>query len=241
MLLSSGKNFKYKVLDSRTIEINSDILKVNYDDSGTSITHICMGDSIIKPGQELDAGLDTLPSKYKVLFIKAGLNGFAYIFTHIRNKCTDYLMPILEGIKSEYYYDSYLINAYLSADVTKLRLRYRFSKHEEYRKLEKFLCNHRLYIKTKDIDYDFVDYEFGISAEFDEDVTNFLDGKYSKFSPQLKINIGRFHALKARSRMILVLNKDESLKKEIESRLSVSIGDIDLDDRPKIDEEILDY
>ncbi len=240
MKLSSGKNFKYKVLDSRTIEIYSDILRVDQELGSNGIKEIQIGDLSIKIDDEIEVNIETIPSKYKIRFIKKGKKGFVYVFTHLRNKTTEYLLPCLGGNKAIFYYDSYLINAYLEPKLTNLWLRYRFSKHNEYQKLEKFLTSHECFIKTRDVDFDFVDYKFGIPTEFLDDVPKFINGKYSSFSVGLKLNMGRFHDLKPRSRMLQVLNKDENLKKELEKRLGISVGDIDLDDRPDMSLEFLE-
>lgn len=236
--LSSGKNITYKVLDSRTIEIHSLVVKKVCNDEG-NIVKLAVGNLEINVGDLIDIDVSTIPSKYKISFIKSNSRNLAYLFTHERNKCTEYLLPCLSHSRNKFYYDSYLINAYLDKEMTTLWLRYRFSTHEEYKKLEAFLTSHTHFIETKDINYDFVDYKFHIDSAFDDDVLKFLDGKYSQFSIQLKINIGKFHDLKPRSRLLQILNKDNNLKNELEKTLGISIGDLDLDDKPDIYQEII--
>lgn len=240
MQLSSGNNFAYKVLDSRTIEIYSDILRVEKKLGCNDIEKVIIGEMEISTGTEIRLPKETIPSSYKIVAIKAGKKGFVYLFTHLRNKTTEYLLPILDGTKAQFYYDSYLINAYIDPNLMHLWLRYRYSRHEQYKSLEKFITTHPCYIKTMDIDYSFVDYKFAIPSDFVEDVQTFLEGKYSKLSIGLKLNIGKFHSLKPRSRMLQILNKDVNLKNELEKHLGVSIGDVDLDDKPDASLEFLE-
>ena len=68
-----------------------------------------------------------------------------------------------------------MVNGYLSEDLSKLCLKYRFFPHKEYKELEYKLLNHPYFCGLSDLPNGYVKINFKIPEEFKEDVKLFIN------------------------------------------------------------------
>lgn len=119
-------------------------------------------------------------------------------------------------------------------------LRYEYSAKKEFAQYEKELENNKYYKCTIDVNKKEVLYVFDIPEDLFDIVDLFMDGKYS-YLPNKDIIIGflmKNFGLTLENKIIKILNRDESLKQELEDQLNVRIPDgIDLSSPPDKDKE----
>ena len=138
--LNSGVKLKYGVHDARTVEIlTANGLQISEELDNGKITAININELKIAVGLEFSVGIQTIPSSYKIDSIEKGLDSYT-LFTHKRNLCSYYLMPLL-GIDSislnkENFNKGYVINSYVSEDYSKIYILSRFSTYERYDEFE---------------------------------------------------------------------------------------------------------
>ena len=78
-----------------------------------------------------------------------------------------------------------------------------------------------------------------IPKEFQKDIPIFAGGGYSKLSPNLKNRIVEFHGLSKKDGLHQVLFKDEELKKKFEKDWGISMSNIELFQKPNLEDEML--
>lgn len=116
---------------------------------------------------------------------------------------------------------------------------YKFSGRKEFGDYERKLEQSGYYYKTVDVSKDKVLYVMNIPKELDELILIFEQGRYSELPERdelisfLKLKYGA----NENSRIIRILRKDITLKKEIETLIGESLGDLDLSSSPYFDNE----
>ncbi len=238
------------------------------------ITEICYSNTIEKDILSITINEDYRITKYGGIKIPSEDRDVLYEINHIiqisakeflllselRNRTTTYLLPSLGYLPltnkiqelnratqqeiSKYCINTYLINAYLTAEKLNLiELVYRFSNHSTYKLLEECLINHPGFIKTVD-GYkkdDYVAFRLEIPLDFVNDVSIFLKGAYSELSPQLKTMIVKFHRAHKKTRLYQILYKKKELKEELEKDLGVKLSSLqELDSIPDRDHEFIE-
>jgi len=160
--------------------------------------------------------------------------------TNVLNKSKTYILPYI----SEYIpikFINKLLNTYtFYNNEYAFCLRYEFSGKKEFTQYEKELESNKYYRETIDVNKREVLYIFDIPEDLFNIVDLYLDGKYS-YLPNKDIVIGflmKHFGLTLDNKIIKILNRDESLKQEIEDQLNVKIPDgIDLSSCPNKDNE----
>lgn len=245
MVIQPNKEFSYEVINSRMIQITSlenTIIpymapKIEW---GKDIIALEIGDIFMQLEDEFDMSeISVLKHNYKINHINCLDKNNYILLTHLRNRATLYLLPILDGNKDLFLVDDYMINAYISENLNYLNLLYRFNTNISYKKLELELIKHKNFISLSDENKSFVMFKFKINDEFQEDVDYFLEGKYSLFSEKLKKRIQFFNKFDKKQRIIQTIFKDSELKNTWEKELNVRLTeDIELDSIPIKSEEI---
>lgn len=246
--VGEGNEIFYKLLNARMFEIytNSGDVTEYMDEEIGEITSVKIGSMELKVGDKFQHNYPEIPGLYVISKIMKGATQNNYrcsytILSYSRNKATSYILPCLnKGDSSFFDVNGYLINAYIGEDLKKLYLIYRFSTTTFYGKLESRLISHPLFITTIPSTKDFDVFVFSIPPEHTDDIKLFLKGKYSKLSDSLKIKIKVFYKLPENSFIWKVLVKHKSLVDSMEERLGVShvLNGVDLDEKPKMEEEI---
>jgi hypothetical protein len=214
------------------------------NDAGKTINHIqsiMINGWTIAIGENFNTWLNERPSPYKIRFIEKVSDTRYFFLTHKRNRSSIFATPCLRlnlETRLDFMFDYYLINTYLS-NGKHLDLVYRFSPSDAYKNLEHKLIKHDLFVKHFD-QGEYTILRFKIPSNCLSDIKLFLDGKYSKFSPEYKIKIMKFHGfrLNKNNRVLAVLNKYDWLKKRWEQELDVVLEDSELESKPNLDEEI---
>ena len=249
--LNSGVKLKYGVHDARTVEIlTANGLQISEELDNGKITAININELKIAVGLEFSVGIQTIPSSYKIDSIEKGLDSYT-LFTHKRNLCSYYLMPLL-GIDSislnkENFNKGYVINSYISEDYSKIYILSRFSTYERYDEFEKELTNNKQFVRVSHPEKGLDLFEFNIPELFLNDIHMFFRGKYSGFSNLLKCRIldscgmtkykGK-NIPDVDSRIYQVVTKDKRLVEKMEKEFECSFDNIDLECKPIKEEEI---
>lgn len=244
--LSNGRTLFYKICNARFLEIHTSFVnEESEEDEGiTKITSLNFGEgAILRLGDEFIARLNDSDVKYKIGYIeKLGKNHYC-IGTHRRNRSSIYMFPIIGGMKKNFLYDTYFVNAYIGKNDTSnegfLYLLYRFLPNPSYLQFEEYITKHPLYLSKEELDKRYTVFKLNIPQEHLIDVEMFKVGKYSKFTEVLKKKIKFFHDLKNESKSIQILYKTQQLKTKMEKELEVKLNDSELETIPKLEEEIL--
>lgn len=246
--IEAGNEILYKIVNARMIELytNAFTLTEETEENTEIIKSIIIGNHKIQVGDKFSHKEENIPSTYDVLKIEKGADPnqkyrHRYtIFSHLRNKTTDYILPCLGKNKQYFDVDGYLVNAYLGKDNT-LCLLYRFSTTNYYGNLETNLVTHPRFLKVDTSVPGFDTFIYSIPESNLDDVKLFKKGKYSKFSQGLKLNIKAFYGLSVKSNLWKILTKDETLVKQKEDEFRTPKGffwNIDLDEKPKMQLEL---
>jgi len=244
--LLAGNKITYKVKNARMVEMYTNTNDVEIIVEKDEIKGIRIEDKLFKVGDIFQHDLENIPSGYKIRKIMTGADGSKYkhrftLFSHIRNKSTSYLLPLLGKTNNYFFTDSYLVNAYVSKSLDKLFLLYRYSKSDVYSTVEDNIFNHPNFVKIHNNIAGFDVFEFDIPKRFYTDVNLYINGKYSKISNEAKGLIRNFYNLSDKSRIWHVLTRDDSLKKELEKRFGCSFDGVDFDEKPNKNEEIWEH
>lgn len=116
---------------------------------------------------------------------------------------------------------------------------YYFSGKKEFSDYERALEKNEFYYKTIDVSKDKVLYVMKVPPSINQAVLAFEEGRYSQLPEKeeliafLKIKFGATED----SKIIRIIRKDITLKKEIEELIGEKLGDLDLSSSPDFDKE----
>lgn len=208
---------------------DSDIISISFE-----------GDETISVGDEVAIRVGLIHTVYKVktiIFNKGRTN--VILFSSLPTKTSTFLLPLLNKTKFQLRYDSYFVNAYISDCHKYICLLYRYTGTETYKTFEKTMLADKLCVTHIDYDRYHVMYVFRIPDQFIPDVQNFLKGKYSLFSPELKRLIIKFYGGTKESVIFQIIYKSPALKATIEKDLGVELDkDAELASIPVVENEI---
>ena len=193
---------------------------VNLEDLEGTNKQIVLEDVVFETGQIIEVTIEDIKYKFGILDIVKNKNNYDLLLED-RNKSSIFVVPTL-GYNAEYFeYDSFLVNSYLARKelkdkMTKIFLVYRATKSNDYVALDKNLRKHSCYVDAYDFGDTDVLFEFDIPTKYLPDVAEFIKGKYSKFSPDLKSKVLNFFRKEPSTIKILkrIFNKDKTLIKE---------------------------
>jgi hypothetical protein len=250
----------YKICNSSTIELTTEHY-VEPVISDFNIVELKIRDESIKLKQSFKFPLGDRILPYEINHITKIDKKTYLLHTEIRNKTTQYILPILEKVNYPhvtkrqfdketlkdlewYCKGTYLINAYLGGENKErldgyLYLKYRFSPHIIYQTLEENIVNvHPLFVKVIDLGDTFTYIKFRIPVEFMDDIGLFLDGRYSKFTLQFKRRVVDFYSLNPKSNMFQILTGGNEYRAQLSKELGFPI-DGELDSIPDINNELI--
>jgi hypothetical protein len=249
-----------RVVNSFTIELNAKSYVEEIWDN-EDIIELSIKDRKIKVYDSMKLELSGIMSLYNVNYIKKVNDSTYLLLTEERNRCTYYILPMLQllnskSIKKEnlgsatikeiekYGINTYLVNAFLGTKdniilTNSLFLKYRYSPHNSYQCLEKLIIDHPWFIRTHEKDsYTYM--EFIIPKDMRKNLTTFLDGQYSKLCPILKENIIKFHGLSKKSIMYQILYQGEDYRKQLEKEFNTDLTGMELESIPEFKNETIE-
>lgn len=197
---------------------------------------------------ELTVPIDAeVESIYKIESIEKVTNFTIILKSSSLNKSSKFLLPILhEGIYSKefFLYDTFLENVYLSSfskEITPdIVLKYRYSESSIFNRFQVAVLKHPFYKDCISDGYSHLLYKFTITDKYKPDYNNFIRGRYSRFSDNLKKNILSFFNYTKNGTMGQILYKGEDRRKQLELQLDVTIDiNTELYSIPVFEEETL--
>jgi hypothetical protein len=240
--LLNNKTVSIDAIDSSRLLINTsnvaflDIIK-NKDNNVEGISF--EGKETILLDDEIEVLIGAVKSIYKIRGILVSNDKKSVLlFSTFKNKTTSYLLPILGKTLTSLKFNSYFINAFIDESKLYIGLLYRYTGTNLYKEFENELSKDSNYIKHIEVSPYEVMYIFRISEMYHEDIKQFFEGNYSKFSKSLKMKISAFYSLTKDSYQYQVLNKSENLRKKLEADLGCNISeDAELVSKPIFEQE----
>ena len=137
-----------------------------------------------------------------------------------KNKSSKFLLPMLGGNRTIFMYDSLLQNCYAGTNEDKncIVLVYKYSDSKLFNKFERAIIRLRSFKKAFDTEK-YTVFIFKVPAFYKRDYKRFMNGKYSKFSLELKLQILSFHGQEIEDRLGQILFNGEELRRRLEYRL----------------------
>ena len=157
-----------------------------------------------------------------------------------KNNSSEFMLPMLGGNKKLFFYNSLLLNCYIGTTEDKdcIVTVYKDSNSLIFNKFERAIIRLRSFIKAYDID-NYIVFIFSIPKYYKKNYKKFLNGKYSEFSLDYKLQILEFHDQEIDDRLGTILFKSEHLRQEMEEVLDAKISkDSELYSVPTMKEEI---
>tara|TARA_R110002020_G_scaffold30759_6_gene96652 strand:- start:1558 stop:2301 length:744 start_codon:yes stop_codon:yes gene_type:complete len=183
--------------------------------------------------------------KYKIKYItKKRSKGVIYYDLSMakRTKSSTFIMPMLGGSRRLFFWTRLFLNCFIRTEENKycIALLYRHSEDPLFIKFENALRTFKDFKKIYDPSDNTILFVFNIPSAFKKDFKHFMNGRYSKLSPQYKINILEFHNQSLESEIGQVLYRDPERKIKMENRLGVIFeDDVELLSILNINEETL--
>lgn len=141
-------------------------------------------------------------------------------------KSSTYFLPILNALVNFKFLhllrNSYVIN---NEEEGAFSVLYKWSGKPDFTSFEEELMNHTLFVGHEDYG-DHVLYKFKLPENASKLLKLFIKGKYSEYPDETKIAIRDFVQLRGFSnydRIYRIMNKDEQIRKEMESQLGNEI------------------
>ena len=192
----------------------------------------------IKEHEKIAVNINGVAHNYNIARIHKISDNSFLIQNSIPTKTKHFILPVLGSFKEDYYYNTLLINCYLSKSHNSLYLEYRFISGVMFNLLDKFLREHDQLIRVINPDYSTIIYEMEIPSHYLKDVKLFIEGKYSQFSDRMKKRILTFHKYTQNGETYKILYKDTSRRKQLEFDYGVEISaDSELFDIPTLEDE----
>lgn len=238
-----------------SIELKITLPNLNYDIEFASkkeglIKSIKYEEEVIKIADSFKCNIQTTSKEftisYKANYIRRSKKNpkDIHVFESKYNKSSMFVLPFIfdNQIQSSqvHYnrgsYSGYLINTFVESDFIDLKnnssvlFLLKFSKAERFKNQEAFFAKHDQFIKTIDIDHNYVAYEFQIPDMFKEDFVKLLDGDYSKLSDNGKQKILNYHG-KDGTIPNSILNKDPGLVEALEKEYEMDMTGCELYDK----------
>lgn len=148
------------------------------------------------------------------------------------NKSTSYVLPMIGNHISEFigkhgpvkqFRNTFIADNDKPEYTEHLFLLYEFSQATDYLLFEEKLKLNPNFIDSYEPDYKHTMFVFGIPIDYKNDYHNYLEGKYSKFNPDYKQHIMRFHTIGINHPVMQTLLQAEERYKYWENELNVKI------------------
>jgi len=185
-------------------------------------------------GKKLHIGKDRHPYRINMIKEVGPSNNRSYEMSIAkRTKASLFVLPMLPGQRATYFFDRNMINCFIGTDRHEnvIALLYRFSGDVEFVRFEKTLKELDCFIESSDPTNRTVLYVFSVPEKHKHDYQMFLEGKYSKFDPDYKTRILRFHNSGKDSTLGHILYRTKGRKKQLERALELNF---ELDEKAEL-------
>lgn len=250
----------YSILNSSTIELHTDFYVDEVVDD-YNIVELKIRDESIKLKDTFKLPLGERKIPYEVNYITKINNSTYLLQTEIKNKTSQYLLPLLGKLlippiakkqlsfdqirdMEKYCHQSYLINAYIGGESIDrldgyMYLKFRFSPHAIYQTVEDTIVKtHPLFVKIIDLGDSYTYIKLRIPKEDLIDVRTCLEGRYSELSKELKAKIIGFYSLNSKSNLFQILYGKDEYRSLLERALG-AIVEGELDSIPELNTELI--
>ena len=240
--LQNGKKLEVHPVDACRLLINTSsiaFLDIVKDEQKNVQSVSFEGDKMISVGDQVKVRVGVVDTIYNIVaIIIAKDKTSVMLFSSFVNKTTTYLLPLIGKTKQTLKFNSYFVNSFIDESLQYIGILYRFTGTQLYKEFEETIMKDKLYIKHIEYDPYHVMYVLRIPDEYHRDIENFLIGKYSQFSDNLKKRIISFHGINRDSFIYQVIYKSENLRRLMEKDLGSPIEkDSELSSVPVLDHE----
>jgi len=180
---------------------------------------VCLGDTV------------TVKNKpYKINSISKSIVGKKLVYnlsSASLTKSSMFVLPMLGGERRLFMFDSLFVNCFISSEKykNKIILVYRFSGKGVFLKFEQALKQFRGFVDTFDPSPHFVAFVFDVPDTHKENYVRFLNGRYSKLSPEYKDKILDFHDFEIDGQLAQILFKSNKRRLKLETELGIELDD----------------
>ena len=191
---------------------------------GGKIISVSLPDMSITRGDVIT--VDKKPFKVNDIERSIVNNDISYIFSTARlTKSSLFLLPMLGGTRRLFMYNKLFVNAFIAAEQHEdcIALLYRFSGDTIFLKFEQALKKFNSFRDTFDPSPYFVMFIFDVPDTYRKEYDLYMDGKYSKFSPEFKSRIMEFHGFNIHGEMAQILFQDEKRRLRLQEELDAEI------------------
>tara|TARA_R110000744_G_scaffold28831_1_gene69157 strand:- start:44 stop:802 length:759 start_codon:yes stop_codon:yes gene_type:complete len=204
---------------------------------GTHLLKTTKNNKIITSIDDKDGALFSLGTtvevkkrKYKINIIEEVIvRTTKYYRIHIakRTKSSNFIMPMLSGTRELYFWNKLFVNAFIKTpeDDDCIALLYRWSSNPLYVKFEKALSQFKNFRRRYDPSPDYVMFVFDIPKRCIRNYNRFINGKYSKFSKEYKIDILDFHDAEIEDEIGQILFQSDKRRVALEKKLAADLPD----------------
>lgn len=210
--------------DPRTFTIVGNSSDAIVSEIGDKIISISLPDMSITRNDIIT--IDKKPFKVNDIVRATVDNTISYVFSTARlTKSSLFLLPMLGGTRRLFMFDKLFVNAFISAEqyTNCIALLYRFSGDTIFLKFENALKKFRNFKDTFDPSPYFVMFIFDVPESYADQYELYIEGKYSKFSPEFKSKIMEFHGFSIHGEMAQILFQDEKRRLRLQEELDAEI------------------
>ena len=153
-------------------------------------------------------------------------NDISYAFSTARlTKSSMFLLPMLGGTRRLFMYNKLFVNAFIARASTKIVLLCCTGSLviQYFLKFEQALKQFNSFRDTFDPSPYFVIFVFNVPDYVQKQYDLYIDGKYSKFSPEFKSRIMDFHGFNIHGEMAQILFQDEKRRLRLQEELDAEI------------------
>jgi hypothetical protein len=166
--------------------------------------------------------------KYKVNIIEkafAGKTTYYKVSMAKRSKSSTFVMPMLSGNKSLYFWDRLFVNCFIATEEDKncIALLYRWSSDPLYIKFQKALVKFSIFKRKYCPTSGYEMFIFDVPKKHIRNYKKFLKGQYSKLSSAYKNSLLEFHDAKIRDEIGQILYKDPKRHRALEAKLDIEL------------------
>jgi len=226
--LLPGKTLVVEPINGKCLLIDTSsvaFLDIQMDENNDHIQSVCLeGKYTIKLEDKFHVRIGKVISLYEIMYLVVSKDKRSVLmFSSTPNKTTTFLLPLLDKSKLDLRFDTYFVNAFIDKEGKCLSLKYRFTGTEQYKEFEKTLISNPMFVSHEDCDTYHVMYTFRIPKQFENDISNFMEGKYSLFSKTLRQRIMKFYGGEDSVAIMQIIRQDEGLKQKLEEYLNISL------------------
>ena len=221
-MTETKRKTQIKIVSPLEVRVNGYDTLIQDQKFGESVMSIDLPD-----GRSFTVGQTSMFNKipYKINTIEKNQTSDYTLRVANRTKSSLLLMPMFNGDKRLYMYDKLLLNCFIGKNLDTLVLVYRFSGEATFLRFESALKSFKNFILSEDPNEYCVKFEFSVPNRLLKDFDCFIEGRYSEFSTDYKMQILKFHDLDIQSQIASILFKSESRRLALNKKLGVTLDE----------------